>query len=257
MSELRKICVALALLLMACGAVAANGEDTGLQERLRTYLTGYWDKENIAVMQPDSLEQKMVDYLYLTQHADSALRRQCWEDLAAKFNESYPDRMVADYLGSRKSPIYSPAMLEEYLEVLMAVVPADNVQHQRVAYMLENLKKNKPGEKIADLNLNLVGGGEETTLHELISSEAVQFGEEIIVMFYDPDCGECDKMIAELTSNGNIGNVIAISISDESKTLPEGWISAMAEDPDDLDDRFYLPEMPVVYKVNNEGIILQ
>lgn len=247
------------LIAVTLGVSCAQGQnaDQGRvvnQERLRDHLAEYWRGVDVSALPEDTLEQKIVDYLFLTAHGDSVTRRQSWTELAAVFTESYPEQWVVDYLGDRESPLYAPALLDEYLVTLTDVLPADNLQRSRVMYLLENIRKNRAGAEIADIEL-AIPDGENSTLHSKITEMASRGAEEVVVLFYDPDCGECSRAISELSASG--AAVVAVSITDEVKPLPAEWISSMAADPDELDDKYYLPEMPEIYRVTPAGIILQ
>lgn len=203
--------------------------------------------ESIADMEGDMREQAIVDRLYLIQHCDSAARRAAWSRLHAELDDCV-DRTVTDYLGEPDSPLYSPALLEEYLESLARRLPADDLSRARAEYLLDGIRKNRLGSIIADIAL-VTASGNTTSLHTLIN----QSGEkECLVMFYDPTCEACDEAIGRMSAD-TTRRVIAVSVTDAVKTLPEGWKSTRVADSDALDSLFYHPSLPQIYAVSQDG----
>lgn len=247
-----------------------NRADSDINEaraaKLRAYLEKYWDNIDVDTLSEQDREQHLVDYIYLTTNADEATRRQCWQTIARVIPDEQPNRMVCDYLGETDSPLYAPAMLDEYLETLTTLFADGSVERVRIDYLLGNLRKNRPGSVIADLDLVVTTDGTRTTLHKLIA----QSGTDTQILFYDPECEECAATISRLTNEYR--TVIAISVtgiamptstngsnavSDSqrssadvgTKTLPAEWHSCIAIDMDQLDENYYLPTLPRLYTV--------
>lgn len=199
-----------------------------------------------------TLEQSVVDYLYLVGHADSATRIYAWDILRSNLN-NHPDKTVTDYLGEPDSPLYSPPMLEEYLECLIRSLPPDNLSHMRAEYLLANIRKNKPGGIISDIRLKTGRRDCNTTLHELIA----ECDKDCIVLFYDPGCMACDELIDRLSMMRSYQyRIIAISITDKAKIFNDDWISARVLNEDELDENFYLPSLPRMYLTTSTGVII-
>lgn len=192
-------------------------------------------------------DRQIIDALYLANGLDSAGRRDCWEFIMELDPDDQPNRTATEYLRDSSSPLYNPALLDEYLLYLMAALPDGDLRRERVGYLLDCIRKNRSGQTIADLDL-LTADGRRTSLHCEINTDAC-------VLFYDPDCADCSALIEELGATDVA--VIAISITDSIKPLPTRWLSARAIDADQLDDRFYLPALPALYPVNSSAIIRQ
>ncbi len=89
--------------------------------------------------------------------------------------------------------------------------------------------------------------------------------EQNIVMFYDSDCEHCKELSERLAATplaDGVG-VIAVDVAgdrqlwDEKKmSLPADW--TVAFDLDNVEDRelFYLPALPTIYVVDNNGVII-
>ncbi len=163
--------IALLPALCSCSGRTQSIEDNSNADPLRDRIATYWDSTGINAMDENMREQSIVDYLYIVQHADSATRREAWHALNMQLDNSL-DRTVSDYLGDPGSPLYAPAMLDEYLVSLLSEAGIDDTTRARAEYLLENIRKNRPGDVIADLQL-VCADGTATSLHSLIAGTAV------------------------------------------------------------------------------------
>lgn len=270
--------IALLPALCSCSGRTQSIEDNGNADPLRDRIATYWDSTGINAMDENMREQSIVDYLYIVQHADSATRREAWHALNIQLGNSL-DRTVSDYLGDPGSPLYAPAMLDEYLVSLLSEAGIDDTTRARAEYLLENIRKNRPGDVIADLQL-VCADGTATSLHSLIAGTAVSgtgntggngSGNDntmgagrprpthgYLIIFYDPECDSCDETIDALSARTPANHtIIAISVTDAVKPLPSDWISTRAADPDALDETFYHPSLPAIYTVTPTATIIE
>lgn len=280
MSTSRAVSLFIALLpaLCSCSGRTQSIEDNGNADPLRERIAVYWDGADLRTMDEGTREQSIVDYLYMIQHADSATRVEAWHTLNVQLGNSL-DRTVSDYLGDPGSPLYAPAMLDEYLVSLLSEAGTDDTTRARAEYLLENIRKNRPGDVIADLQL-VCADGTVTSLHSLIAGTAVSgtgntggtvSGDDnttgagrprpthgYLVIFYDPECDSCDETIDALSARTPANHtIIAISVTDAVKPLPSNWISTRAADPDALDEAFYHPALPAIYTVTPTATIIE
>lgn len=240
----------LCLLLLLCSCGGSRRADEADADPLRERLLTYWDGWRDAVADSAVREQRIVDFLYLAGHADSLTRADAWSALITAFGNR-PDITVTDYLGELDSPLYSPQMLEEYLAALAMRMPEEDPERLRAVWLLENIRKNRQGQIVADLSL-IKADGSRKTLHRLVAERA---GGSMI-LFYDPDCGSCDETIARLSASPDPDiHVIAVSVAFTLRPLPAGWVSTRVADTGQLHDRYYLPSLPVIYVVSSDGRI--
>lgn len=279
MSTSRAVNLLIALLaaLCSCSGRTQSIEDKGNPDPLRDRIATYWDSTGINAMDDGMREQSIVDYLYIVQHADSATRREAWHALNMQLGYGL-DRTVTDYLGDPGSPLYAPAMLDEYLVSLLSETGTDDTTRARAEYLLENIRKNRPGDVIADLPV-VCADGTVTSLHSLIAGTTVSgtgnTGGTVsgdvnttgagrprpthgyLIIFYDPECDSCDETIDALSARTHAHHtIIAISVTDAVKPLPSDWISTRAADPDALDEAFYHPSLPAIYTVTPSATII-
>lgn len=234
------------LLFCGCGhserrkAPESGGE---LHERIMSFWSG---------IEPDSLtaderEQHIVDFLYFMEETDSMTRRDAWPLLRAALGDG-PDRTVTEYLATPDSPLYSPEMLDEYLTALVRILPPSDPGYARAMFLLENYRKNKYGSPLADLRL-LTPKGTPAMLHQAVRMVDTP-ARYVTVFFYDPDCENCAAVINELAASRHPGSVVAVSVTDATAPLPEGWSSFRSACQEELDSAFYLPSLPAIYLVD-------
>lgn len=253
--------LAMSAALCSCSGHTQGVENNCNTDPLRERISIYWDGADLSAMDDEMREQSIVDYLYMIQHADSATRVEAWHILNAQLDNSL-DRTVCDYLGDTESPIYAPGMLDEYLVGLLAEAGTDDTVRARAEYLLENIRKNRPGDVISDLPV-VCANGTVTSLHCLIGERGMAGNStgarrpRSILLFYDPECEACEETIEKLSADNYDGHtIIAISVTDTVKSLPSGWISTRVLNPDTLDDAFYLPTLPAIYTVSPAAIII-
>lgn len=235
-------------------ACSRSAQQPPVNPDLRRHITAYWDSIDIPSLSDAELEQRLVDFIYITQHADSTTRTESWLTLSRLFPHDIPNRTVTDYLGHSDSPLYAPEMLEEYLATTLAATNPDDHTYGRIKYLYDNVRKNKKGSRIADLKVS-TSAGEHTTLHHILSAHT---GGSVL-LFYDPECENCAETIAQLAGPQAPPadmQIVAICISQSPKQLPLGWISTTVDSPQQLDDNFYLPTLPVVFTLSPDGTIL-
>lgn len=247
-----KILITTTLLLPFAGcsgsgnqSANANADTAKIRsEQYREHLRTFWKSHNCDPTDSAAYEQNIVDFLYLQQNADSASRAIGWKALH-EADSGKLDKTVCDYLGERDSPMHSLPLLEEYLESLIRQLPETDAERARAEYLLTNIRKNKLGTVIADLDL-ITASGSKTTLHTLLKKE---YGNTLIVI-YDPDCEACEELIENFRTSLPEGKiVVAVSVTGKVGRIPSSWLSARVADPEQLESRYYLPELPQVYHV--------
>lgn len=246
-SRVISICIIMVLANVGCtGKEHQSKGDTDLYDK----VLSYWNKVDVDRLPQDSLEQQIVDYLYLAGLLNREDREKTWTGFYRKIKE-HPNKTVVDYLGEPDSPLYSQTLLEEYL-VNFLEYSEDNAESMRAEYLLKNVRKNRVGEKISDIKV--LKDNRKISLNRLIE----ETGRECLIMFYDPDCSSCDAEFGKLNNIDLTGiEIITISISGTEKVVNESWISTHVADVEELDDRFYYTSLPSIYIVSKDGLILQ
>lgn len=266
----------LLLLTSGCSHAAGKGKVGNNKDKnnLAGHLKEFRESVNPDSMTPEELEQWTVDYIYITQNADSVTRKEAWRFLAAEIYGNRPDRTVTDYLGDPESPIHDPEMLEEYLLAVLEN-PADETSRLRAEYILKDIRKNRPGSRIADLGV-ITPQGKSTTLHRMITeafdSPAAK-DSVATILFYDPECDTCTETIATIASEKESRRIIAINVSstadknasstnknilhadktisikDKEQSIPASWIKGRVKNEEEGEENFHFPRLPAIYEV--------
>lgn len=213
-------------------------------------------------------EQQTVDALYRIQHSDSLTRAGAWPRLIA-LSADTPSPLIVRYLSDPESPLYNPPLLDEYLTAAIAATDDNTPANLRARRHLALLRLNAPGTIITDLSL-LTPDATPVTLHTILgideapdnpadasgklvlwrSFSCASPAEESLILFYDPGCDACDGAIAELSSSAPPGvRIIAISVTDTLRPLPDTWLNLRVADPDALHDAYYIPSLPALYRL--------
>lgn len=240
------------LIILVCQGCSGRAHTTGstVQDSLYTKVHHYWDDVNVDDLPEDSLEQIMVDYLYLLAHTEDAEREILWQDFYRKIAE-HPSRIVVEYLGNADSPMYSYPLLEEYLVGILKH-SHDPTTRMRSEYLLDNYRKNSVGTTIA--NLKVIARGKDTTLHRLIQ----EANQRCMIIIYDPECSSCEEFFARLRSHKPTElEIIAISITARARHIDKSWISSIAKYEEEVSEKYYYSSLPSVYIVSKEGIIIE
>lgn len=240
---------------VACSSSAAE-DKTQEVDRLRNHLITFWANHPISEMPGDSLEQSMVDFLYITAHvSDTALRREALDSLASAMgsnDEAY--YILTDYLIEPASPIRNRELYREAIESLEKSPKIGEYRRLHCRDVLEGLALNKIGEKVSDLSVALPGGGASTLCNLVSAFETAN----VRVLFYDPDCAECERLIEAMKATLP-AEAAVVAVSAEAgrfRELPEGWSSSAVISSDELSDKYYLPRLPSVYLMTPAAVLL-
>lgn len=213
----------------------------------------YWEKAGAAKDNPDSLEQLLVDYLYVTaNHPDSATCQEAWRELARVFPDEVPLRLAVDYMWHDDSPLYNPELLSEYLAATAAAFPEGDLRGRRAAYLHERVGLNMPGTQVADLALRR-SDGTGTTLHVAVKGSAT------VLFFYDAECEHCAEVADTLAILSDRGpKVVAVSVLNGLRQLPSDWANYEAVGGEEaVEQSFYLPALPSLYYLDSSGTVLR
>jgi len=152
---------------------------------------------------------------------------------------------------------------ETYILFLNEVIQSSilgSAEKERAEYLLEMALKNRQGTKAADFTF-INKNGSVSTLHGLHCEN------NILLMFYDPDCFHCHETIKILKDKRlpNGTSVMAIDIAgdkdlwDKTKSsIPDNWISGFATDPIEDSETYIFQTMPTLFLLDkNKTVILK
>ena len=202
----------------------------GPEARMMYLLEHFWQDYAFAdstAMNREVGEQGMVDFLNFMQHADSVSAMQGAKVLADSLGvhpSAVPffEGLMARYLDDSESPLYSDVV---YAQLLRALPETP----QRV-WLLEQLAKNRVGDRAADILVRTLDG-KEMRLWKVKS-------EQTLLIFFDPDCRRCQRLDAQLEQ--------------ESLIVQNPRLKVVRKDINDLNGEYYVPHTPALYLLDRE-----
>lgn len=235
----------------------------GVPERAAYVVTHFWDdmdfRDTLCSRDTAFMEQNFVNFIALFPHAESTSLQPAVRDLMRRA-EADPVaytllmEMAEKYLYESASPMLNEEYFIFFLEEITRTPVLGEYDKMRSVYLLEAAKKNRPGMKAADFTYFTRDG----RLQTLYGTK----GRRILLIFYDPDCDHCKKMMEKLQGNEFLRQqihaqqltVLAIYADDDRKAwnrtkndFPTEWIVGL--DRGDIRERelYVMSVMPTLY----------
>lgn len=253
-------------------------------DRVRFMLDKYWTavnwKSEMARKDTATMEQGMVNYLELLQHADSATVTNSFRSFLhsiprdARGMGEYLIHLSSDYLFSPDSPVYNPQVYACTIDALIAENVPDETSRSRFLRHHEMIMKNRPGSKATDFNI-VTRGGEKTSLKRLVNEFASNAGPEssVILFFYDPECENCETIEKRLAKSEKLnadirtGKILFLAVDPfgtekaewekHAADLPINWIVGFSPEGEvDAEELYMLRASPTVYILSPDLTVL-
>lgn len=244
-----------------------------VEKRLNYVVANYWNhfdfKDTIYDFSSNAIEQVVVDYIDLLERTSSDVASASLEVMLSRASEShemlkYINKIMRRYLIEPDSPLRSDD-LYEYVARFLSLVPSlDEATKARVQYDLDLILKNKKGSVANDFRL-VLSDGDEKRIHEFES-------EYLLLLFFNPDCPSCMKVIDELKNSPEIvksidrKELLLLTVYPENeidlwcsfvKGLPDAWLNGWDESQVILEKHLYdLRNMPVIYLLDADKRVL-
>ena len=234
----------------------------------------FWDsldrKDTTLLHDTDFIEQNFANYaLFLSHTTDTVIRKEGVKNLMESLQSdtaayNLMGKIAYHYLYNPNSPMYSEESFIPFMEVLETSPLVDATNKLRISFLLENARKNRPGTKASDFSF-ITREGKNISLHSLPSEN------DILLMFYDPDCDSCqdhisrmktNEALAKLIENGSL-TIVAIYSGENREAwiksagdLPKEWI--VGYEPGSLEDNelYYFRASPTFYLLNKEKQVI-
>lgn len=238
------------------------------QERAEYLAVHYWDNLNPILLRTaeDStvLEQAFVDFLSVMPIAGKDVAMEAPGILLDKLQSereaySYMMDLAYKYLYDADSPMENEEMLVPYLEYATDTLREDDYIRVRAERMRDLVMRNRIGTKAADFHYVNRNGNRGS----LWNTDA----ERLLVVFYDPECTHCTKIMAQLSecpavADGRL-NVLAVytegkkDVWESNKNvLPKNWTVVMDVDGINDDNIYDLKTMPTLYILDKDKKVL-
>ncbi len=231
----------LILLLLLAGGCTPSAERVR-QQADSYWRAGEWDEENVR-RHPEQLEERFGRWVGLleqlpAEEAGPRLRRWLQEREASAVGFQFGWELAEKYLYVPYSPLRDDELYAYALEEIVRSPQIDDYRKLRPRYQLNMVRRNRPGTPAADFTLKLPDGTGQR-LHEVEAPLT-------LVVFSDPECDDCRRMVRRLRRNGWIRlaelrghlQIVAVYSNPEEQydrweeyasTLPDRWLTARDE----------------------------
>jgi thiol-disulfide isomerase/thioredoxin len=221
---------------------------TDATERCNYATECYWDYfdfNDTTLLRTDYAEQALVNFLWLAKHASEEGRTKAVAKWVSKVKQNtaayrYFVGKARQYLTNPDSPVYS-------------------------LFPLEVIMGNRIGDKANDFSYMTVDGRRQ-------SLDKTATDHMTLLLFYDPDCDSCRKMINRLRHDAVVNKciaegqltVLAIYIEEDYERwrasavdMPAKWVVGTERGVVSADELYDLTIMPSIYLLDSQKKIVQ
>lgn len=247
-------------------------QDTILDARGRLnykleHLWDTWSFSDTTALNWKVGEQHFADFVDMLRYADSVTAQRVVkhyieqgfanDDLRGRY-----DVLIHHYLGSADSPLRNDVVYVYFLrEMLPYYDPATEMtRKERATFQLSMAMKNNPGMSATDFEF-VDRDGRKGRLSEVE-------GELIVLVFNDPDCEKCQRLMPQLISEPRLRRtgITVLSIYPDEDTeqwqhdrrpVPDNWIDAYSPNGAIIQQALYsLPVLPSIYLLDGHHRVL-
>lgn len=239
------------------------------QKRAAFLAIHFWDNipfSSDSVTEIEAIiDRNFADYGTLYPILTPDDRKAAVESLMKRAHQSQEAYMImADmaekYFYEPESPVFNEEVFELFLEEMINSDFLSETEKERPKFLLDDLKKNYPGEVATDFTFELPNG-RKMRLSDL------QATSDILLIFFDPDCDHCRQTLENLKNSKYIQSdidagrlvVAAIYSGDEKQdwlayasTLPESW--HVGYEPGDIYEEalYSIRTFPTIYLLDKD-----
>lgn len=242
-------------------------------DRAAYLVEHYWDRfpftDTVYCQLPDVTEQAFVNYLDLLHHVSSKQAEQSVEAMIQKTEvsatmSSYMAELYEKYLNDAESPLRNESLFIVALRQQLKAKHLSEVEKIRPNQLLALALKNRPGEPATDFSYVTVSG-KRGALSEIVA-------DYLLLLFYDPDCEDCQETIARLKESPRIVQltkssrlqIMAVYPGEELASwrqqvakMPSGWIHVQNADQRLINEELYnLQSYPTLYLLDGDKRVL-
>ena len=237
-------------------------------------ISHFWDrldiKDTIKTYNKDFLEINFVNFISFLPSASESGRKKALRNLYSLVSTDSTAVALfletADlYLFEPNSPYYSEDAYTLFLNEFLKYDKIEEAHRSRYLWQLEVTQKNTPGSLASDFSFITSDGRKLSLLKWTPDSEF------ILLLFYDPDCDNCNNLISFLSENPvinrNIGNkqlsVLAIDPGNNKESwkkteskFPDSWTVGLNDGDIEEEDIFILRALPSIYLLDRNKKII-
>ncbi len=237
-------------------------------------LIHFWDKmdfsDTLRSRNSVLMEQNFVYFLSLFPHVQVEERNMAVKNLMQRAKADKTAylllvRLVDKYLYTFDSPIQDEEYFIPFGEEIVGTSLLDETEKSRFGFLLSAALKNRPGKMAADFTY-LTPNGELQTLYTIPATY------RLLLLFYDPDCLHCWEIITALRNASRLQQqmksgqltVLAICVGEDRnswnfslKDLPTWWLTGFDIGCIRQEERYLLPDMPMMYLLDEEKRVVK
>ena len=180
-------------------------------------LQHYWDSFDFAdsLLAENTLvtEQGLVDFLYLLEDESlpdsvrvASISSLCSKFIPGQHSTVKISSLVDDYLYERESPVYNEPLYAEFLAAFLDCDAFGELDRLRFGYYRNLVSRNQPGSPATPFEYFDPDGNPHSFPSGVVSEGTAPL---TLLMFYDPDCQYCHKIIDSLSEDG----LLSVAIS--------------------------------------------
>ena len=243
-------------------------------ERAAYLWVHIWDDidfaDTLRSHHPAFMEQNFVNFLSLFPHAQAEARIMAVKSLMqrAEVDETVYRllaRLAEKYLYTSDSPMQNEEYFIPFLEEIVGTSLLDETEKSRFRFLLSAALKNRPGTMATDFTY-LTPNGELQTLYTVPATY------RLLLLFYDPDCLPCREILTALSTASCLQQqiesrqltVLAICVGEDRdlwnrslKDLPTQWLTGFDMGCIRQEERYLLPDMPMMYLLDGEKRVVK
>ncbi len=208
-----------------------------------------------ATVLPIATQGDSMQYIINKLFLDASVNPQAYAFLAD---------IATKYLFEPESPVFDEQAYTYFANAQLDDNIISDAQRQRLSWQAQMASLNIPGTKINDFIFK-TRSGQHTDFVTAIQ------GKPSLIIFYNPDCGECHKFISDLAADSAMNqaitagkcNIVAIADYDSEYAwqatagqLPDNWIVGLDITDVQGNDLFYLPSTPSVVVTDSDASVI-
>lgn len=235
-------------------------------------LKHFWDSLNFSDTlkshNRDFMEQNFSNFVSLIPYVPIPIQKDAVDSLILKSqSDTTAYRLIADiahkYLYDPNSPFLSEEIYAYFVDNYKNSKIFGISEISRYEFIDEILQKNQVGSKASDFSF-VTKEGRKMNLYDFAK------GMPVLLIFYDPDCDNCEAVIGSLKKSEKLKNImirqnlkVLAIYSGENKLLwqqkldlmPPDW--TVGYDPGDIEEKdlYYLRAMPTLYLLDPDKIV--
>lgn len=244
------------------------------QQRASWLLNHYWDNvdfNNAKIISDTAfIEQAFVNFLSIMPIVESdkniengvkTLMQKVEKNLLAF---DFITFLSEKYLYEPNSPLLNEKYYLYFLNQINVSNLWSDIKKSRTKYQYKVITLNQPGTKATNFSF-MTTTGVKSTLHSIVA-------DELIVIFYDPECDNCTNVINKLANNPEINNRIVLGKTKVLAVYPDGkydvwqttiskmpkhWIVALSTSSIQPLGNYIFRAMPTIYILDKDKIVLE